>query len=172
MAGSPKLPVVHTGETGRPPYSDAVRKKIIRLLKVGCTRPAAFGQAGIGEATMYRWLKDIDGFREEVQAAEAHAESVYTTRLATRAEAGDTAAIKFWLERRRHGHWRERTSIVDEDPTLEDVIANEATDDDIRAGLADVIAELDRRRASSASDGDDGGEPPEDGGEAAAGVAG
>jgi len=167
----PKLPVVHTGTVGRPPYSDKVRQEILKALKMGCTRTAAFGSVGIHESTMHRWMQDIEGFREAVQEAESYAERLYTKRLAQRAVAGDTKAITFWLERRRNGQWRERTAVVDEEASLEDVMAVAEEDDALRSRLADLAAEAERRRASAASDGGDRSGPPEDGGSDEPGVA-
>lgn len=165
MTDSPKLPVVHNGR-GRPAYDDAVRKRIIdSLQKLGCTRSAAYGEAGISEATFYRWMSEDDSFREAVVKAEAAAHRLYTARLTKRAAAGDTKAITFWLERRHPTVWRERVSVDEGPPSLEDVI-NEALDDDklaerLRALQAEAAEALDGRDRSR-----DAGDDP---GDAAAG---
>ena len=153
-----KLPVVRDGDAGRPPYGEAVVTRILKSLEIGCTRVAAYGEAGISEATFYRWLNgEREGFREAVLAAEAKAERLYTGRLARRAAAGDTRAIEFWLSRRRASNWREKVSVVDEEQTLEDVVNEAAEDDALRSRLADLGAEAERRRASEASRRDDPG---------------
>jgi hypothetical protein len=157
-----KLPVVHRGTAGRPPYSDDVRKAILKNLEIGCTRTAAAGSAGVDDSTFRRWQNDIPGFRAAVEEAEAKAERMYTGRLARRAAAGDTRAIEFWLSRRRGNAWRERVSVVDEEASLEDVIAGAEQDDAIAARLADLAREAERRRASETSRSDDlGGSAPE-----------
>lgn len=164
MADAPKLPVVHDGTARRPPYDEKVVARILRSLEIGCTRVAAYGEAGISEATFYRWLNgEREGFREAVVAAEAKAERLYTGRLTRRAAAGDTRAIEFWLSRRRGANWREKVSIVDEEQTLEDVLTEAANDDELRTRLADLAAEAERRRASDAPDSGDRERPAEAG---------
>ena len=160
MTDSPKLPVVYDGKPGRPPYSDAVRKRIIASLKIGCTRTAAYGEAGISETTFLAWMRDIPGFRGDVVSAESAAERMYTGRLARRAAAGDTRAIEFWLSRRRGKNWREKVTFIDEEASLEDVMSEAAEDDELRARLADLADEALRRRASgSGESGEDGAAP-------------
>jgi hypothetical protein len=160
MTDTPKLPVVYDGKPGRPPYSDAVRKRIVASLKIGCTRTAAYGEAGISETTFLAWLRDIPGFRGDCEAAEAAAERMYTGRLARRAAAGDTRAIEFWLSRRRGANWREKVSVVDEAPSLEDMLDEAVEDDTLGARMADLAAEALRRRASQAATSDDAGGSP------------
>jgi hypothetical protein len=127
-----KLPVVHDGTVGRPPYSDAVRKKILANLKRGNTRTAAVGDSGIDYSTFARWLNEYPEFREAVDDAEATAERLYAGRLALQAAKGDTRAITFWLERRRPQSWRERSSI--------DV--GVAPEEEVEAGLSDRLQRL------------------------------
>lgn len=149
---APKLPVVHTGKVGRPPYDDSVRQKILANLRVGCTRMASVGGTGVHYSTFVRWLEN-DEFRDAVEDAEAQAERLYTQRLTLRARAGDTAAIKFWLERRRAKTWRERTTVEIDDRTVEDDLDEVMDDDSIRERLLSLADEA-RRRAASSADGD------------------
>jgi hypothetical protein len=144
-----KLPVVRTGQAGRPPYSDAVRAAILKSLKIGNTRPAAYGAAGVHESTFYAWMHDIPGFAEAVAEAEAKAESLYVGRIARAAAAGDVGAAKFWLERRRAKTWRERMTIETADPSLEDLLDEAGEDDDLRRRLADLASEAQRRGATA-----------------------
>lgn len=148
---TPKLPVVRG--KGRPSYGDPVRTAIVNNLKMGCTRTAAYGAAGVSEPTFYRWLTEIDGFRESVEQAEAHAEKLYTGRLAIRARAGDTRAIAFWLERRRSKEWRERTSIDVGEREIEEEL-EQAIDDSVRRERLQALADEAHRRAASGADGE------------------
>jgi hypothetical protein len=105
-------------------------------------------------------MRDIPGFRGDVESAESAAERMYTGRLARRAAAGDTRAIEFWLSRRRGKNWREKVTFIDEEASLEDVMSEAAEDDELRARLADLADEALRRRASgSGESGEDGAAP-------------
>jgi hypothetical protein len=78
-------------------------------LEHGCTRRAAAGAAGVGHATFYRWLED-ETFRDEVEKAEAKAEAAYTAAVAAAVPKSWQAAA-WWLERRRHEDYAQRTRV-------------------------------------------------------------
>ena len=155
MTTNPNLPVVHnTG--GAPAYDDKVRRTIYANLKLGCTRSAAYLSAGISEPTFYRWLKESDSFRENVEAAEGAAERSFTRTLRVASAAGDVTAAKFWLERRRPKHWRERIVVEESSLPLEDEIDEAFNRDDVDRRLQALTDDALRRRTRGA-DGDAGG---------------
>lgn len=137
------LPVVRSGEAGRPAYSDSVKQRILNGLKGGYTRQAAAGFAGVHRQTFYDWIAKDPDFKREVEIAEDMAEARYTATV-RRAAMGDrqdvTAAIK-WLERRRPANWREKISVDDKVLTVEEEL-DEAMQND----------ELDRRLQAAADD--------------------
>lgn len=129
MAINTKLPVVR-GTGGSPAYSDKVRQTIVNGLKLGWTRGAAFGRAGIHSATFYRWLEDDASFREAVDQAEAYAHSQYTTRLGRQAAAGSVKATTFFLERRYPRDWGPKLDLTITAKSLEDQI-DEISEDEL-----------------------------------------
>lgn len=80
-------------------------QRILTALRAGNTRKAAAGYGGIDERTLERWMQRNVGFVGRVKLAEAEAEVSVVTRLLTQIQAGDVAAIRFWLERRRSETW-------------------------------------------------------------------
>jgi transcriptional regulator with XRE-family HTH domain len=74
----------------------------LNALRMGCTRQAAAGAAGVSRVTFWRWMDD-ETFRSEVEKAEAVAEATYTAIVANAAPKSWQAAA-WWLERRQ---WRE-----------------------------------------------------------------
>lgn len=123
MAANPQLPTVHTGEGGRPAYSDAVRKAICDNLKLGQSRTGAANAAGVSRDTFYEWMKSDPAFFDAVTLAEGAAERFYVGRLARSARGGSVQAQTFWLERRRPRDWREKVQL-DVMPTDEDELAD------------------------------------------------
>lgn len=81
----------------------------LQALRIGCTRRAAAGAAGVGHATFYRWLED-ETFRDEVEKAEASAEATYTAAVANAVPKSWQAAA-WWLERRKHDDYAQRSKV-------------------------------------------------------------
>lgn len=155
---NPKLPIVTQARGNGGEYAPAVRRRIVAALKLGGTRTAAAESSGIHRDTFYEWLKD-PAFEAEVRQAEAAAELLYTRLLKGHA-ARDPRSAQFWLERRRPSTWREKVSLLAPDPTLEDVIEESLSDDQLRERLAVLAAEALERGATPGASGDEGGEPP------------
>lgn len=138
---NPKLPVVHTGRPGMPPYSDAVRRRIVAALKRGATKTAAAAMAGVHIDSVYTWMKHDEAFRRAVEDAEGTAEFAMSDVIYAEARRGNTKAAMFWLERRRPSAWRERVQLLEPDPDITDIIEESMDDDDIRRRLADIARE-------------------------------
>lgn len=81
----------------------------LKALEHGCTRRAAAGAAGVGHATFYRWLED-GTFRDAVEKAEAKAEAAYTAAVANAIPKSWQAAA-WWLERRHHDDYAQRSKV-------------------------------------------------------------
>lgn len=93
-----------------------VEQLIINALKMGNTRRAAHGIAGVSDATFYRMM-DREAFRSQVVKAEAEAEATYASIVAKTAASEAPAtwqAAAWWLERRRHEDFgrRDRVDMV------------------------------------------------------------
>ena len=96
---------------GRPTkYTPDTVKKITDALKIGATRKASSGAAGIDQVTFCRWMNDNVNFASVVMRAEHEAELKYTARIAREANAvdGDWRAAESWLKRRRREEWTEK----------------------------------------------------------------
>jgi hypothetical protein len=116
------------------PYklTPAVQEAITTPLAAGCTRSAAFGAAGIGRKTFYRWLKEVPKFKKAVEDAEANARLAIESRLANLAVEGDRFAIMYYLQNRYPEDWKDtRNYKVDQTLALDDKRKAEATDDEI-----------------------------------------
>ena len=81
----------------------------LAALRIGCTRRAAAGAAGVSAQTFYRWLDDVT-FRDEVEKAEAQAEAAYTS-VVQRATVDSWQAAAWWLERRKHEDYGKRDRV-------------------------------------------------------------
>jgi hypothetical protein len=81
----------------------------LHALRMGCTRDAAAGVAGVGRSTFYRWLED-GTFRDEVEKAEHMAEAAYTYSVQA-AVPKNWQAAAWWLERRRHESYGRRDRV-------------------------------------------------------------
>lgn len=137
-----RLPVVH-GTGGAPRYADSVRQKILNGLKLGWTRSAAYGRAGVAMSTFYEWMKEDDrSFAEAVVQAEAYAHSTYTTRLGRQAAAGSVKATTFFLERRHPADWGQKIDVTVRARTVEDEL------DEMEEGkLIELLEHLRRSRS-------------------------
>lgn len=83
---------------------------LLDALRLGNTRRAAHRQVDISDSTFYRMLEDV-AFREAVETAEAEAEASYLTAIARAVNAGTWQAAAWWLERRRHEDYAQRTKV-------------------------------------------------------------
>ena len=83
---------------------------IIENLRIGATRTAAVGAAGISRETFYVWLKENLTFSDAVTQAEAQAEIGHTLALA-KASASDWRASESWLKRRRRADWGDNIAV-------------------------------------------------------------
>lgn len=142
------LPVVHNGSK-RPPLSDSVVKKIMQGLRGGMTRRAASGFGGIHHDTLYDWMANKPGFREQVEQAENVAEARYTATVMHHGITAQDAPSAFrWLERRRPNEWREQMKVIEQ--PLAVALDERLTDDDVSDELQEIGQELRRRRAVGA----------------------
>lgn len=113
-------------------YTPETVKKILDALKVGATRRAASGAAGINEDTLCLWVKQYSDFSDSVTRAEDEAEARFTSILAKAANPHevmetvttegpdgtttrttikrefDWRAAESWLKRRRRFDWGDR----------------------------------------------------------------
>jgi hypothetical protein len=91
---------------GRPSkLTPQLEAKIMKALRVGGTRRAAYQYAGIDQSTFERWMNRNAAFAAQVLLAEAEAETGILQDFRRAMRNGDTAAIRFWLERRRADEW-------------------------------------------------------------------
>ena len=102
-AGRPRRP-------GRPlRLTPAVALKFLTCVRLGNYRETAAAYAGIGKATMYRWLGSprppFVAFRMAVEQAEAQVEVEVVANL-MRLSAESTRAAEFWLTHRYPARWR------------------------------------------------------------------
>ena len=82
---------------------------IFDALRHGCTRRAACAVADITSPTFYRMLED-DAFRSSVERAEGEAEATFT-RIVAEASVKSWQAAAWWLERRKHTDFAQRTMV-------------------------------------------------------------
>jgi hypothetical protein len=109
---------------------------ITNALGAGCTRSAAFGAAHISRNTFYRWLKEVDSFRDACINAEADARVSVESEVAKRAKDGDRLLLMYWLQNRYPDDWQDvRKFAVDNKVTLEDRRIGAMTDKEIFAEL-------------------------------------
>jgi hypothetical protein len=73
---------------------------LLVALRVGNTREAASGHAGIDRTTLYRWLERDPALRARIEKAEADAEVRFEAQVAQGA-GDDWRAAAWWLEHRR-----------------------------------------------------------------------
>jgi len=81
--------------------TEARIEALLAALRVGNTRDASAGHAGIVRTTLYRWLERDPALRTRVEKAEADAEVRFTAQVARAAADDDWRAAAWWLERRR-----------------------------------------------------------------------
>jgi len=81
--------------------TEARIEALLAALRVGNTRDASAGHAGIVRTTLYRWLERDPALRTRVEKAEADAEVRFTAQVARAAGDDDWRAAAWWLERRR-----------------------------------------------------------------------
>jgi len=116
------------------------RTAILNSLRVGNTRRAAVGFAQIDHATFYRWMDDDATLRDDVEKAEADAETRFLGNIAKAAADGTWTAAAWWLERRRYEEYRRRDSA---NVRVTNGVEPEAVDVD-----ADTVAAIERYIAS------------------------
>lgn len=112
----------------------------IEAIRMGCTREAAAGVAGVTRMTLYRWIESDDTFRDEVLKAEQQAEAAYTYAV-QQAVPKNWQAAAWWLERRRHQSYGRRDRVemtVDLRALAERVAAEDGLDP------SEVMAEAER----------------------------
>lgn len=113
---------------GRPSKRTPEREaKILEALRAGNTIRAACAYAGINQDTFTAWKKRYPDFSDAVQKAEADAE-VRNVAIIQKAAATTWTAAAWWLERRKHGDWRQRQTIDLEKLTTEQLLALLAAD--------------------------------------------
>jgi hypothetical protein len=109
-----------------------IQKIITTALGAGCTRSAAFGSAHISRNTFYRWMKEVEEFKDAVINAEADARVAIEGEVAKRAKDGDRLLLMYWLQNRYPEDWQDvRKFAVDNKVTLEDKRIGAMTDKEI-----------------------------------------
>lgn len=93
---------------GAPDHFEAV----CEALAAGNTRKAAARLAGVGRATLYRWL-EVEALRDTIKKAEADAEleMVAAVRRAAH-DARNWTAAAWWLERKMPDTWGKRDRLA------------------------------------------------------------
>jgi len=85
-------------------------EKILEALRVGMYKDRAALLVGIGEATLYRWLKTDTEFREAVKAAEC--ESEFDALKRVREGASGWQGAGWFLERKHWALWGKRGELA------------------------------------------------------------
>lgn len=141
---------------GRPTrLTPKVAETIIQAVRAGATISAACARAGIGESTYYEWVQRGTGTHKNRRANTVYAE--FAEALA-RAEAelevalvaqwrqqmpSDWRAVAEFLARRFPRDWGRRTEVTGAGGGPVEVMS--LTDEDRKARMAEVSAELARR---------------------------
>lgn len=90
--------------------TNEVAERILGVVRLGNRRVTAAQTAGVGEATLYRWLADprprYREFRESVERAEAEAEAAVVAILRNAMPRNARAAM--WFLENRSSDWRQR----------------------------------------------------------------
>lgn len=92
-------------------YSAKRRDAIVAAVAVGCTREQAALAAGIGERTLYEWLKDKPQLAQALEKAEAAGVLSRLARIQTAAKGGAWQADAWWLERKFPEQWGRRDKV-------------------------------------------------------------
>ena len=81
-------------------------ERLLDNLRQGMSQASAITQAGIAKTTFYRWLKEDEQFKTEVETAEDFAEAVQIAQIKALGEAKtDWRAYAWLLERRFPDRW-------------------------------------------------------------------
>lgn len=84
---------------------------ILNALKVGNTRRASAGAAGISHELFYQWINADLAFLDAVEKAEAEAEQRFLGQVAVAAAGGTWTAAAWWLERRKYQDYGRRDKV-------------------------------------------------------------
>ena len=108
-----KKPAKRAG--GRPTkYDEDRRRRIVEAVAGHCSRRGAADKAGIGESTLYEWMRKYPEFAEAVKKADGNAENKAVNAVVDAFEDHWQAAA-WWLERRHPERWgKDRPLPVDE----------------------------------------------------------
>lgn len=113
---------------------------LLDALRLGNTRRAAMAVADITSPTFYRMMEDV-AFRTAVEKAEAEAEAAYVSGIAKAVNDGTWQAAAWWLERRKHEDYAQRSKVemsIDIKREAERIAAANGLDPD------EVMAEAER----------------------------
>lgn len=81
-------------------------ERLLDNLRQGMSQASAITQAGIAKTTFYKWLKEDEQFKTEVETAEDFAEAVQIAQIKALGEAKmDWRAYAWLLERRFPERW-------------------------------------------------------------------
>jgi len=95
-------------------FTDAVKRRIIEAITLGCTYKISAAYSGIAESTLFKWLalgregedEDYIEFYRSVKEAEATSAVRNLAAIARAAREGHWTASA-WLLERRHGYTKE-----------------------------------------------------------------
>jgi hypothetical protein len=86
-------------------------EQILSVLRAGNSRTMARRYVFVPEATFYQWLKNRPELKEDLEQAEAHAVIRVQTRLQAMMNAGDSASMRWFIERRDRETFGDQSTI-------------------------------------------------------------
>ena len=136
---------------GRPTKRSPERElAILNALRVGNTRTASCAAAEVSLDSLARWMEADAEFRGAVVKAEANAELRFLGQVAKAAAGQNWQAAAWWLERRRHEHYRRREGVEvtgHGGGPIQTMVMDELDDHEKRALRGAIDRELARREA-------------------------
>jgi len=98
------------GRRVKVPAGGPAEAALLDALRQGNTRTAAAAVVGISRVTLWRMMEDAT-FCNAVENAEAAAEVARVRQVAKAGEDGSWQAAAWWLERRRHEDYAQRSKV-------------------------------------------------------------
>lgn len=101
---------------GRPcEYSPTICEEVAELSNSGATDQEIAEAIEVSIQTIYRWRKRFPEFDDAIKGIKQLADDRVQNALFSKALAGDTTAMIFWLKNRKSQDWRDRTEHTGKD---------------------------------------------------------